>query len=76
MDDNAGGALTTFPLSTFALPGCLQRFHRTHAQLSSHNGQFVFSGMFHLMWVEVGQAILLYPNIFLNKSDQVCINIT
>ena len=46
-----------------------------HDQLSSHNGKFVFSGPFHLMWVEVGQGILHYRNIFLNKSDQLCIHV-
>ena len=47
-----------------------------HAQLSSGNGKFVFTGTFHLMLVEVGQGILLNHNIFLNKSDHLCINIT
>ena len=69
-------SLTTFSFFTFALAGCLQSFHPTHAQLSNRNGKFVFSGTFHIMWVEVGQGILLNPSIFLNKSDQLCINIT
>ena len=69
-------ALTTIPFFTFALAGCLQSFHPTHAQLSNRNGKFVFSGTFHIMWVEVGQGILLNRSIFLNKSDQLCINIT
>ena len=69
-------ALTTIPFFTFALAGCLQSFHPTHAQLSNRNGKFVFSGTFHIMWVEVGQDILLNRSIFLNKSDQLCINIT
>ena len=47
-----------------------------HAQLSNRNGKFVFSGTFHIMWVEVGEGILLNRSIFLNKSDQLCINIT
>ena len=68
--------LTTFPFFTFALAGCLQSFHPTHAQLSNRNGKFVFSGTFHIMWVKVGQGILLNRSIFLNKSDQLCINIT
>ena len=68
--------LTTFSFFTFALAGCLQSFHPTHAQLSNRNGKFVFSGTFHIMWVEVGQGILLNRSIFLNKSDQLCINIT
>ena len=68
--------LTTFPFFTFALAGCLQSFHPTHAQLSKRNGKFVFSGTFHIMWVKVGQGILLNRSIFLNKSDQLCINIT
>ena len=70
------GTLTTIPFFTFALAGCLQSFHPTHAQLSNRNGKFVFSGTFHIMWVEVGQDILLNRSIFLNKSDQLCINIT
>ena len=57
-------ALTTFPFFTFALAGCLQSFHPTHAQLSNRNGKFVFSGTFHIMWVEVGQGILLNRSIF------------
>ena len=57
-----------FSLFTFALAGCLHSNHHTHAQLSSRNGKFVFSGMFHLLWVAMGQGILLYCNIFLNKS--------
>ena len=69
-------SLTTFSFFTFALAGCLQSFHPTHAQLSNRNGKFVFSGTFHIMWVEVGQGILLNRSIFLNKSDQLCINIT
>ena len=69
-------ALTTFPFFTFALAGCLQSFHPTHAQLSNRNGKFIFSGTFHIMWVKVGQGILLNRIIFLNKSDQLCINIT
>ena len=69
-------SLTTFPFFTFALAGCLQSFHTTHAQLSNRNGKFVFSGTFHIMWVKVGQGILLNRSIFLNKSDQLCINIT
>ena len=69
-------ALTTIPFFTFALAGCLQSFHPTHAQLSNRNGKFVFSGTFDIMWVEVGQGILLNRSIFLNKSDQLCINIT
>ena len=69
-------SLTTIPFFTFALAGCLQSFHPTHAQLSNRNGKFVFSGTFHIMWVEVGQDILLNRSIFLNKSDQLCINIT
>ena len=52
-------ALTTFPKFTFALAGFLQSFHRSHAQLSSPNGKFVFSGTFHLMWVEVRHGISL-----------------
>ena len=52
-----------------------------HAQLSSHGGKFVFSGTFHFMkchfmWVEMGQGFLLCHNIFLHRSDQLCINIT
>ena len=39
------------------------------------NGKFVYSGTFHIMWGEVGQGILLDGNIFLNKLDQLCINI-
>ena len=69
-------SLTTIPFFTFALAGCLQSFHPTHAQLSNRNGKFVFSRTFHIMWVEVGQDILLNRSIFLNKSDQLCINIT
>ena len=61
-------ALTTFPFFTFALAGCLQSFHPTHAQLSNRNGKFVFSGTFHIMWVEVGQGILLNRSIF---SEQI-----
>ena len=68
--------LTTFPFFTFALAGCLQSFHPTHAQLSNRNGKFVFSGTFHIMWVKVGQGILPNRSIFLNKSDQLCINMT
>ena len=69
-------ALTTFPFFTFALAGCLQSFHPTHAQLRNRNGKFVFSETFHIMWVEVGQGILRNRSIFLNKSNQLCINIT
>ena len=69
-------ALTTFPFFTFALAVCLQSFHPTHAQLSNRNGKFVFSGTFHIMWVKVGQGILLNRSIFLNKSDQLCKNVT
>ena len=60
--------LTTIPFFTFALAGCLQSFHPTHAQLSNRNGKFVFSGTFHIMWVEVGQDILLNRSIF---SEQI-----
>ena len=42
--------------------------------VEQRNGKFVFSGTFHIMWVEVGQGILLNRSIFLNKSDQLCIN--
>ena len=67
-------ALTTFPF-TLALAGCLQSLHCKHAQLNSPNGNFVLSGTFHLMWADMGQGILLFRNIFLNKSDQLSINI-
>ena len=63
-------------LKIWAITCMLQSFHPTHAQLSNRNGKFVFSGAFHIIWVEVGQGILLNRSIFLNKSNQLCINIT
>ena len=64
-----------FPSLPKCISGCLNSFHPTDAQLSNRNGKFVFSGMFHIMWADLGQIILLYPDIFLSKSDQLCINI-
>ena len=68
--------LTNVPFFIFALAGCLQSFHRTHAQLSSCTGKAAFSGRFFLIRIDVEQGVVLYRNNFRNKSDQLRINIT
>ena len=64
-----------FSLLYLCISLMLQSFHLTHAKLSSCTDKSVFSRMFCLNWIELQQGMSCYHNIFLNKSDQLFINI-
>ena len=54
-----------FYLLYFCISQMFTEFSSSACIVEQSNGNFVFSGMFHLMLrVEVGQGILLFSNIF------------